>query len=66
MLTGGDDVTSLGVNFCETKRRIWSGFSNRGEISQREMRTSRLVCAEVENLASVLDSVGSGVRLGNH
>lgn len=58
MLTGCDDVTSLAMNFCETKRRIWSGFSNRSEISQREMKASRLVYSEGENLASVVDSVG--------
>lgn len=58
MLTGCDDVTSLGVNFCETKWRIWSGFSNRSEISQGEMKASRLVYFERENLASVRASVG--------
>lgn len=60
MLTGCDDVTSLGVNFCETRRKIWSGFSNRSEISQKGMKVSRLVYSEGENLAPLLDRRGWG------
>jgi len=60
VLTGCDDVASLGVNFCEMKRRIWSGFSNRSEISQRKIKASRLVYSGGENLALVLDSVVRG------